>query len=104
MTELHHQLNPYLRAADDEHRASGLPIARHLLLAWPTLARARAAHDEYLLGPDLLAAPVTTPGRRSRSLWLPPGRWVDWWRSARFAEPSGAYGLDRCGCSAAGAT
>ncbi len=95
MTELHHQLNPYLRAADDEHRASGLPIARHLLLAWPTLARARAAHDEYLLGPDLLAAPVTTPGRRSRSLWLPPGRWIDWWRSARFAEPSGAYGLDR---------
>ena len=43
MTELHLQLNPYLRAADDEHRASGLPIARHLVLAWPRLERARTA-------------------------------------------------------------
>ena len=95
MTELHHQLNPYLRAADDEHRATGLPIARHLLLAYPGLARARGAHDEYLLGPDLLAAPVTAPGRRSRSVWLPPGRWVDWWRSASFTEPRGSYLLGR---------
>lgn len=47
--------------------------------------------DEYLLGPDLLAAPVTTPGSRERSVWLPPGQWVDWWRSVRFEEPSGAY-------------
>ena len=55
--------------------------------AYPELARARAADDQYLLGPDLLAAPVTAPGRRSRSVWLPPGRWVDWWRSASFDEP-----------------
>ncbi len=95
MTELHHQLNPYLRAADDEHRATGLPIARHLLLTWPSLARARDAHDQYLLGPDLLAAPVTSPGRRSRSVWLPPGRWVDWWRSADFVGPRGSYRLGR---------
>ena len=95
MTELHLQLNPYLRAADDEHRASGLPIARHLVLAWPHLERAQDSSDQYLLGPDLLAAPVTAPGRRERRVWLPPGRWVDWWRSVRFEEPSGAYRLGR---------
>ena len=42
MTELHHQLNPYLRAADDEHRATGLPIARHLLLRLARGSRGRA--------------------------------------------------------------
>ena len=95
LTELHLQLNPYLRAADDEHRASGLPIARHLVLAWPRLETAQRTHDEYLLGSDLLAAPVTAPGLTEREVWLPPGRWVDWWRSARMLEPSGAYRLGR---------
>ncbi len=28
-------------------------------------------------------------------MWLPPGRWVDWWRSVAFSEPSGAYRLQR---------
>jgi alpha-glucosidase (family GH31 glycosyl hydrolase) len=95
LTELHAQLNAYLRAADDEHRASGLPIARHLALAYPGQARARSTHDEYMLGPSFLAAPVTAPGRRSRGIWLPPGRWVDWWRSVTFEPRSGAYGLGR---------
>jgi alpha-D-xyloside xylohydrolase len=93
LTELHLQLNPYLRAADEEHRRTGLPIARHLVLAYPGLPRARDAEDEYLLGPDLLAAPVTAPGRRERAVWLPPGQWVDWWRSVRFEQPAGAYRL-----------
>ena len=95
LTELHAQLNAYLRAADDDHRSTGLPIARHLALVYPAAAPARAAHDEYMLGPALLAAPVTRPGRRSRAVWLPPGRWVDWWRSTTFDRASGAYGLGR---------
>ena len=95
MTELHLQLNPYLRAADAEHRATGLPIARHLMLRWPKRERALTTHDQFLLGPHLLAAPVTKPGVRERSVWLPPGRWVDWWRSARFSERDGEYGLRR---------
>ena len=95
LTELHAQLNDYLRAADDDHRASGLPIARHLALAYPEQARARSADDEYMLGPSLLAAPVTRPGARERSVWLPPGRWVDWWRSTTFDKRSGAYALGR---------
>ena len=28
-------------------------------------------------------------------MWLPPGRWVDWWRSASFTEPRGSYLLGR---------
>ena len=93
LTELHHQLNPYLRAADGEYRATGLPTVRHLVLAHPGLEKARAADDQWLFGPNLLAAPVTAPGVRKRSVWLPPGRWVNWWRSVSFTEPTGAYRL-----------
>jgi alpha-glucosidase (family GH31 glycosyl hydrolase) len=86
LTRLHHELNPYLRAADEEHRRSGLPIVRHLVLAHPDRAAARGAHDQWLLGPDLLAAPVTKPGERERRAWLPPGRWIDWWHPERILD------------------
>lgn len=95
LTALHQQLNPYLRAADDEHRRSGLPIARHLVLAHPESARAQEADDQWLLGNDLLAAPVTAPGSKERKLWLPPGRWVDFWRSAAYDSSTTAYSLGR---------
>ena len=94
LTELHHQLNPYLRAADETYRRTGLPIVRHLVLAHPRSGRAQDADDEYLFGADLLAAPVTEPGVDERRAWVPPGRWVDWWASTRMAG-DGAYRLGR---------
>src|SRR5205085_5847968 len=45
--------------------------------------------DEYLLGPDLLVAPVLTPGAKTRALYLPGGPWVDLWRSLHLS-PGGA--------------
>ena len=33
----------------------------------------------YLLGDDLLVAPVVEPGASSRKLWLPEGEWIHLW-------------------------
>ncbi|MEA2418620.1 MAG: hypothetical protein QOE60_826, partial [Thermoleophilaceae bacterium] len=82
------QLYPYLAAADREYRRTGLPIMRHLVLAYPRDRRAAAREDEFLFGPSLLAAPVLEPGAKRRRLYLPRGRWVDLWRSV-----SGGDGL-----------
>lgn len=89
--KLHTQLLPYLQAAAAEYRRSGLPIMRHLALAYDDV-RSRAQDLEYLFGPDLLAAPVVQPGQRSRRVWLPPGAWVDLWRSVRY-DAAGSGGL-----------
>jgi alpha-glucosidase (family GH31 glycosyl hydrolase) len=72
-----------------------MPIMRHLALAFPGDRRAAARDDEYMLGPDLLVAPVLEPGARTRSVYLPRGRWVDLWRSARFRSKPGALRLER---------
>ena len=79
------QLYPYLAAADKQYRRTGLPIMRHLALAYPGDRRAIAQEDEYLFGPSLLAAPVLEPGAKRRRLYLPPGEWVDLWRSVSGA-------------------
>jgi hypothetical protein len=68
---------------------------RHLALAYPRDQRAAALDDEFLLGPDLLAAPVLDPGARRRAVYLPGGRWIDLWRSAVYREGPGAIALRR---------
>ncbi len=76
------RLLPELRDAERTYARTGLPVMRHLALAFPRDRRALGRDDEWLLGDDLLAAPVLRPGRRTRALHLPRGRWVDLWRSA----------------------
>lgn len=77
--ELHQQLFPYLYAAARTVHLTGLPIMRHLFLAYPSDTRVYRLDDEYLLGPNILVAPVTAPNARGRSVYLPPGVWVEYW-------------------------
>jgi alpha-glucosidase (family GH31 glycosyl hydrolase) len=73
---LHTRLNPYLKAAAQEYAETGLPIMRHLGLMFPDDPIASGIEDQFLLGPDLLAAPVLEPGVAERKLYLPAGDWV----------------------------
>jgi alpha-glucosidase (family GH31 glycosyl hydrolase) len=82
------QLYPYLAAAEAAYDRTGLPLMRHLALADPTDPRAVARDDEYMFGPDLLAAPVLDPGARRRTVYVPRGTWIDLWRSARYRNGS----------------
>src|SRR2546430_1279765 len=80
--QLHQQLFPYLYSAARTAHLTGLPIMRHLFLAYPNDPKVYGLTDEYLLGPDLLVAPVTVQGARTRSVYLPAGAWVDYWSGA----------------------
>jgi alpha-glucosidase (family GH31 glycosyl hydrolase) len=102
--KLRTQLYPYLAAADAEYRRSGLPIMRHLALAYPNDPSATAVEDAFLFGPDLLAAPVLDPGRADRSVYLPRGHWVDLWRSASYRESDGGLSLGRARLLSGGRT
>jgi alpha-D-xyloside xylohydrolase len=83
--QLHQSLFPYLYAAARTAHLSGLPIMRHLFLAYPHDPRVYGLNDEYLLGPDLLVAPVIVPGATSKRVYLPAGTWVDYWTGAILA-------------------
>jgi alpha-glucosidase (family GH31 glycosyl hydrolase) len=91
--KLHTQLYPYLTAVLRKYRKSGLPAMRHLALAYPGDKAAAARDDEFLLGPDLLVAPVLDEGATARSLYLPKGGWVDLWRSAKYRDRTGGIDL-----------
>ena len=100
--KLRTQLQPYLAAAAEEYQRSGLPLMRHLVLAYPDDARVRTVDDEFLFGPDILAAPVLEQGATTRTAYLPDGRWVDFWRTIAFDEQSGAFHIASRATAAAG--
>ncbi len=88
LARLHMQLEPYLSSLLSRAESFGEPTIRPLPVAWPSDLEGRAfADDEYLLGPDLLVAPVVTAGAVSRTVHLPPGRWVKYWDGVRVGGP-----------------
>ncbi len=98
MTKLRTQLFPYVWQAAQQYQQTGLPIMRDLALAYPDSpaawgegADAAAARFEFMFGPDLLVAPVVDMGARARDVWLPPGKWVNFWDAFTFDQQSGEY-------------
>jgi len=59
------------READE----TGVPVTRPLYLAYPNDPVAAAQEQEWLLGPDILVAPVVQQGARSRGVYFPEGCW-----------------------------
>ncbi|MDJ0346599.1 glycoside hydrolase family 31 protein [Streptomyces sp. H10-C2] len=86
--QLHEDLVPYLNDLAADAHTQGLPLARPLFLDYPDDAAAYRIGDEYLLGPDVLVAPVTQPGQRERSVYVPAGRWCDHWTGAEHTGPA----------------
>ena len=91
--KLRTQLYPYIAAAAAEYLATGMPIMRHLSLAYPDEPAIYGpdAEYEYLFGPDILVAPVIEEGATTRTLYLPPGEWLNFWDSTTYDEATGRF-------------
>jgi alpha-glucosidase len=75
---LRYRLLPYLYAAFLQAAESGAPVQRALVYDHQYDAAVRDLDDEYLLGADLLVAPVFVAGAVARHVYLPAGGWYDW--------------------------
>jgi hypothetical protein len=86
---LRESLVPYLYTAARENYDTGMPMSRALYLSWPEQAEAYQHDTEYMLGDDMLVAPVTTPGlSTTTSVWFPPGTWTDFFTGETFGGPA----------------
>ena len=65
----------------------GLPLMRALCLEWPNDQRVWEHPQQYLLGDDLLVAPVTEPGIEHQAIYVPGDTWIDPWTGAQVAAP-----------------
>lgn len=84
--QFRYRLLPYLCAAA-RRAAEGVPLVRPLVYDHPSDRTTYHVDDEYLLGPDLLVAPMFVP-RGRRDVYLPAGSWYDFWTDRHFDGPS----------------
>ncbi|HYP53152.1 MAG TPA: glycoside hydrolase family 31 protein, partial [Pyrinomonadaceae bacterium] len=86
--ELRYRLLPYLYTLFREHEETGAPPMRPLWFEYPhdfTVYTPPPHLDVFLVGRDLLVAPVMTAGDVRRFVYFPRGdAWVDWWTGARY--------------------
>ncbi len=75
---LRYRLMPYLYACFVQASETAAPIQRPLVYDHQDDPLVADIDDEFLLGGDLLVAPVSSPGVTSRQVYLPRGRWYDW--------------------------
>jgi len=76
--KLRYRLLPYLYACFLEASETGAPVQRPLVFDHQYDATVRDIDDQYLLGGDLLVAPVVEPRVTARQVYLPAGDWYDW--------------------------
>ncbi len=75
---LRYRLLPYLYATFLQASETGAPVQRPLVFEFQDDLTVRDIDDAYLLGPDLLVAPVFEAGVTARQVYLPEGTWYDW--------------------------
>ena len=89
--QLREELVPYLYTLAAQANSTGLPMTQALYLDYPGQAAAYTNPGEYLLGSDVLVAPVTQPGASvATQVWFPPGTWEDYFTGATFTGPATA--------------
>ncbi|HEX6779356.1 MAG TPA: TIM-barrel domain-containing protein, partial [Ktedonobacterales bacterium] len=89
---LRYQLIPYLYTMARVATETGVALCRPMYYAYPEAEDAYLCRQQYFLGDDLIAAPITRPGQPETGLatvevWVPPGMWIEWTTKETFNGP-----------------
>lgn len=83
--ELRYRLLPYLYDLFYECENTGLPIIRPLVLHYENDAETWNLNSEFLVGENLLVAPVLEQGATKKLVYLPAGKWYDFDTTKEYA-------------------
>lgn len=82
--KLHEKLRPYLWKTAQACVKDSKPFLRPLVYEYPNDAMVLNCQDAYLLGNDLLVAPLLEENAQSRKVYLPKGIWYDFFSGTEY--------------------
>jgi alpha-glucosidase (family GH31 glycosyl hydrolase) len=83
---------PYRMKLVREASETGLPVLRHPFIHYPHDPEVFGIDYQYMVGPELMVAPVLDPGADAVQVYLPAGKWVHLWTGNRYGSPQrGVY-------------
>ena len=66
---------------------TGLPVVRHPFIHYPNDPEVSGLEYHFMVGPELVMAPVLDPDRDTVAIYLPPGNWVHLWTGNSYSSP-----------------
>jgi alpha-glucosidase len=66
--------------------ATILPVVRHPFIHYPDVPEVCGLEHQFMVGPDLMVAPVLDPDQRTVEVYLPAGRWVHLWSGEEYGS------------------
>ncbi len=72
---LHQKFAPYIIKLVNESAVTGEPIVRHMEYEYPSCGFEKIS-DQFVLGSEIIVAPVINEGERIRKVALPEGKWL----------------------------
>lgn len=81
-------LIPYLYNQAKYTTATGVPMMRSMAYEFPGDSTAKNMEYQYMLGENLLVAPVENEGQTEKLIYLPEGEWIDLFWGAKRAGSS----------------
>ena len=86
--KLRYQWIPYFYDLFYEGEKTGAPVMRPLVFHYEKDENARQCNDEFMVGGNVLAAPVVSQGMTRRMVYLPEGVWYDYWTNEKLTGPA----------------
>lgn len=84
MTNIYVALAPYMKACVSENARHGVPVQRPLFMEFETDEKSYDQPYQYMLGADLLVAPVHQQGVTEWDVYLPEEEWVHFWSGQEY--------------------
>ena len=78
MVNLRYKFIPYMYDLAYKAHKEGTPILRPLFYNYPFDENVKEINDEVMLGDNILLATILTQGSRSRCVYLPEGKWINY--------------------------
>ena len=89
-TKIYKGLAAYRKRLVAEAAAKGTPLCRHLFLHYPEDSNTYDIRYQFMLGPDLMVAPVLTKGAQTVDVYFPArDAWIDLWTGVAVDRPAG---------------
>jgi alpha-glucosidase len=86
--KLRYRLLPFLYTTLEEAARTGVPVFRPLLLNYQQDTNTLDLDDQFMIGSELLVAPILKRDITSRMVYLPQGTWIDYWTGKRITGGS----------------
>ena len=82
--KLRYRLLPFLYTTLEEAHRTGVPLFRPLMLNYQNDPNTYNLDDQFMIGEDLLVAPIVKADVTSRLVYLPKGVWYDYWTNKKY--------------------